>query len=542
MKSSSQAHFAKVPNAEIQRSSFDRSHNHKTTFDIGTLVPVYVDEALPGDTFNLNMSSFARLATPIKPIMDNMYMDSFFFAVPIRLLWDNWQKFNGEQSNPGDSTDYLIPTLTCLDGGFTPGGLADYFGVPTGVNNVEINSLWHRAYYLIYNEWFRDQNLQDASVVPKGDGPDIIGQSIDDGLRRRGKRHDYFTSCLPWPQKGEAVSVPIGGFAPVGGIYKSNQVYPNTAGTNPGPLFGAGAVTYGNNTFPYNSAGVGIPDTSQDVGWVIAEDPLNPGFPNIYADLSEATSVTINRLRESFQVQKLYERDARGGTRYTEIIKSHFGVTSPDARLQRPEYLGGGSSMVNIAPIAQTSGEGDYTPTPQGNLAGVGTVSATGHGFTKSFTEHCILIGLVSVRADLTYQQGLNRMFSRQTRFDYYWPALAHLGEQEVLQKEIYITGAPLEDNTIFGYQERYAEYRYKPSIITGKFRSQDAQSLDLWHLSQDFASAPHLNDEFIVENPPLARCIAVPTEPHFLFDSYFKLKCARPMPTYSVPGLIDHF
>jgi hypothetical protein len=512
--------FSRVPKADIPRSSFNRSHGYKTTMDAGYLVPIFVDEALPGDTFNLKMSAFGRLATPINPIMDNAYLDTFFFAVPVRLIWDNWEKFHGEQTNPGDSTDYTVPVVTTPGSGYSVGSLWDYFGVPTGVAGLDnINALHSRAYNLIFNEWFRDQNLVDSLTVDTDDGPD---NPNDYTLQRRGKRHDYFTSCLPWPQKGDAVSLPLGTAAPIAGDLDFNDVQTSTNLVKINDLTGTKRALKADGSLLYGSA-----------------SGSGSGSEAIYADLTSATAATINQLREAFQVQKLYERDARGGTRYTEIIKSHFGVTSPDARLQRPEYLGGGSQLININPIAQTSST-DAT-TPQGNLAAMGTVGISGHGFTKSFTEHCVLIGLANIRADLTYQQGLNRMWSRQTRFDYYYPALAHLGEQAVLSKEIYADGTANDDD-VFGYQERFAEYRYKPSQITGQFRSTYATSLDAWHLSQEFSSRPTLNETFIEDNPPFDRVIAVPSEPHLIFDSYFDLKCARPMPTYSVPGLIDHF
>lgn len=535
---STQHLFSQIPSTQIPRSVFDRSHGYKTTFNSGYLVPFYVDEVLPGDSFKLTATLFARLATPIVPFMDNLYLETFFFFVPNRLVWDNWQRFNGEQKNPDDSTDFLIPTVSGTN--VQNQTLWDYFGLPTNVDKaLKVNALPFRAYNLIFNEWFRDENLQESLKVPTGDGPDNLS---DYSLVRRGKRHDYFTSCLPWPQKGPGVEISIGGSADVS----------IPAGNSLGQiaLKESGALT----VFPYAKTyrlDTGSRSRVIDSFYLQNSEGSEPGSASFVdvgvtipaltgtANLSSATPISINDLRQAFQIQKLYERDARGGTRYTEILRSHFGVISPDARLQRPEYLGGSSARIAINPVQQTSATNDTTP--QGNLAAFGVVSDSFHGFSKSFVEHGYVFGFVNVRADLTYQQGLNRMWSRQGRFDFYWPVLAHLGEQAVLNKEIYAQGTA-DDDKVFGYQERYAEYRYYPGQITGKFRSTDPQPLDSWHLAQKFSSLPTLSSQFIQDDPPVGRVIAVRDEPQFLFDSYIRLKCARPMPVYSVPGLVDHF
>ena len=517
--------FAMIPKADIPRSSFDAQKTYKTTFDAGYLIPVYVDEVLPGDTFKLKMTAFSRLATPLFPIMDNMVMESFFFFVPNRLVWSNWVKFMGQQTNPGDSISYTVPQTTSPVDGYAACTLGDYLGLPTigqvaSGKTVTHMSLYQRAYNLIWNEWFRDENLQSSVPQLMGDGPD---DTTNFSLLRRGKRKDYFTGALPWPQKGTAVTLPLGTTAPIVSSRKATD----------------GSGHYMPAT-PFSPAGT---DSPMGYNW-----GMNAGVPDtsgIFADLSQATSATINQLRQSFQIQRLLERDARGGTRYTEIVRSHFGVVSPDSRLQRPEYIGGGSSPININPIAQTSGSGaSGTTTPLGNLAAMGTSLSHGHGFTYSAVEHGMIIGLVSVRADLTYQQGLPRMWSRKTRYDYYFPVFAHLGEQPILNKEIYCTGDTTDDG-VFGYQERWAEYRYKPSQITGLFRSTTAGTLDAWHLAQKFNSLPTLNETFIRDTPPVDRIVAVGAAANgkqFLFDAFFDVRMARPMPMYSVPGLIDHF
>jgi len=514
-----QHRFSQIPSVDTPRSQFDRSCGLKTTFYPADLVPIFVDEALPGDTINLRTASFCRMSTPFYPVMDNMFMDFFFFAVPIRLVWDNWAKFNGEQVDPGDSTDFLVPTMTEQCEEYS---LSDLMGIPLEIPGLEFNSLHHRAYNLIWNEWFRDENLQDSVVVDRDDGPD---NPLNYSLLKRGKRHDYFTSCLPWPQKGQAVPLPLGATAPV-------------VSTDTDFLWNIGNAV--------DSKLIGDPADEK----VVVEDGMTSSAveaqwgseSGLEVDLSSATASSINELREAFQMQKMMERDARGGSRYTEILRSHFGVVSPDQRLQRPEYLGGGTSRINVNPVAATS---RFDGQAIGKLGGFATQAVEGVGFVKSFVEHCLIIGLVNVRADITYQQGLERMFSRQTRYDFYWPALAHLGEQVVKNKEIFAQGsdAPVVDEEAFGYQERFAEYRYKSSRTTGGMRSTSGAPLDPWHLGLEFENLPVLNEVFIEDQPPIARVLSGGEGVYpFIGDFYFSFKHARPMPTFSVPGLIDHF
>lgn len=531
--------FSDAPAMYMRRTKFDRSHVYKTTFNSGKLIPVFVDEVLPGDTTRMSVNYFARLATPIKPIMDNIYLDWFFFFVPNRLVWDHWQNFCFEQEDPDDSTDYVIPTVSATansDNNYV-GSLWDYFGLPVNTtNNLSgISALPFRAVYLIWNEWFRDENLQKSVKIQKGDTNEVLnsaraseqpawlftsGFNIVPGLAcpPRGKRHDYFTSALPWTQKGPGVDISLTGNAPI-------MATTNTEPTPHAPGIyvardGASSTRFAAMTW----------DTA----------PSNVGSGSVYADLSDVSAITINGLRTAFQMQKFYERLARGGSRYTEVLRSFFGVVSPDARLQRPEFLGSFTKMVMVNPIAQTSATDNTSP--QGNLSAYGVTASDFHGFTKSFVEHGYIIGFVCARADLTYQQGINKMWLRSTVYDFYWPTFAHLGEQAIELREIYAQGTEA-DTTVFGYQERYAEYRYKPSQITGKFRSSvTGGNLDVWHLSQFFSNAPTLNEEFIMENPPVKRIIAVQDEPEFLLDIGFRYTTVRPMPMFGTPGLVDHF
>lgn len=569
--------FSDAPAMYMKRTKFDRSHVYKTTFDSGKLIPVFVDEVLPGDTTRMSVNYFARLATPIKPIMDNIYLDWFFFFVPNRLVWEHWQNFCFEQEDPDDSTDYVIPTITSTGNSQNAyiGSLWDYFGLPvnTSGNLSGISALPFRGVYLIWNEWFRDENLQKSVKIQKGDTNEVLnsarsaeqpswvfssGTSTVPGLAcpPRGKRHDYFTSALPWTQKGPGVSIGLAGTASIvdptpdtGYLLRSNSnQLAVVSATHAEGKSGGHRVATGNGVVTFSRFGsssdfssvAGFAGNTSGAVTVSAQAGSSYLGNDSYVDLDTSSIFTINSLRTAFQMQKFYERLARGGSRYTEVLRSFFGVVSPDARLQRPEFLGSFTKMVNVNPIAQTSATD--TTSPQGNLSAYGVTAAKFHGFTKSFVEHGYIFGFVCARADLTYQQGINKMWLRSTVYDFYWPTFAHLGEQAIELREIYAQGSKA-DTTVFGYQERYAEYRYKPSQITGKFRSSVVNgSLDKWHLSQFFKNAPTLNEEFIVENPPIDRIIAVPSEPEFLLDVGFRYTTVRPMPMFGTPGLVDHF
>lgn len=516
--------FGATPPVQLSRSQFNLSKSWKGTFDAGLLIPFFVSEALPGDTRKVRVNAIARLATPIKPLMDNLVMDFHFWWVPNRQVWDNWVKLMGEQENPGDSIDYLVPQTT-IAAGQTLAELADYMGLPpvqgTVTGSYKVSALPFRAYTRIYNFHYRDQNLIDSVDNPTGDN--------DNGnftqIFRRGKRHDYLTAALPFQQKGDPVSLPLGLRADIVGPNVDNVI---------------GVRKEGNSVDWFQMEGAGGA-TSDRVA--MTSDTITDSV-GLYADLATATAATITQLRQSIAIQHVLERDARSGTRYPEILLSRFRVMDPQMLvLQRPEFLGGGTIPVNISPIPMTSGSATdpatgYTDTPQGNLAAVGTAMASGIGFTRSFTEHGFIIGIVSARADLTYQQGVERMWSRRARFDFFHPELAHLSEQAILQKEIYVTGDETADNAVWGYIGAYDDYRYGVSHVTSGFRSSAAAPLDVWHLSQYFANSPTLNQTFIEENPPIDRVIAVQDEPHFIMDAYISDNAVRPLPISGIPGL----
>lgn len=549
--------FSRIPTTDMPRSGFDRSHGLKTAFDSGYLVPIEIQEVLPGDDVSMDANIFARLAPAVTPVMDNVFLETQWFFCPSRLLWTNFVKMMGERVNPRDSIDFLVPQITAPESGFAVGSLADYFGIPTGIGGLKVNALPFRMYAKVWDDWYRDENLQNSIIQSSDDLGDSNGSIPWNTLKKRGKRHDYFTSALPWPQKGEGVELPLGASAPIYFGVPRGGIEGITSGGH--PIAGRQANirlwedATGENTFtttlgiysnPSGSANASIVELGKD--YMMATNPEQIGN-TLVADLSQATAATINSLRMAFQLQRMLETDARSGTRFVEVIRAHFRTICPDARLQRSEYLGGSSQLISFDEVAQTSGTATGGATPQGNLVANGRVFTTCK-WRKAFTEHGYIIGLANVRCDLNYQQGLNRLWSRRGRYDFFWPTLQNLGEQAVLNKEIYAQGPDVVDangNAVdeqaFGYQERYAEYRYAPSLITGKMRSTASGSLDVWHLAQNFTQLPTLSASFIADTPPLNRVLAVQNEPQILCDCYLKQKWFRPMATYSIPGLIDH-
>lgn len=542
MNINAESHFAYNADIDIKRSTFDRSNQLKTTFNAGELVPLLVEEVLPGDTFQLDTSLVIRMSTPIHPVMDNAFFDLYYFYVPCRIIWEHWKEFNGENNTTAweQTTEYEIPQLTAPAGGWQKGTIADYMGIPINTANISVSALPGRAYVKIWNDWFRDENLQDPALLSMDEttrtGSNGATYQSDAQLMGKplpvNKYHDYFTSALPEPQKGPAVLLPLGDSAPVYPLEQDTGKLFKTRDGQPVSLYLQGNPTTGSTGLNFNINGA-----------TYSNNNPNPKtlYSNMAADITNATAATVNELRQAFQLQRLYEKDARGGTRYIEVIKSHFGVTSPDQRQQRPEYLGGKRIPINVNQVLQTSST-DST-SPQGNTAAYSLTGDESSSFTKSFTEHGYIIGVGCVRTEHTYQQGIERMWSRKRRFDFYWPALANIGEQAILNKEIYAQGTDT-DNEAFGYQEAWAEYRYKPSRVSGAFRSTYAQSLDVWHYADKYSSLPMLGDTFIRETKNnIDRTLAVQSslEDQFLADFYFETKATRPMPIYSIPGLIDH-
>lgn len=550
--------FAINPQVGISRSKFNRDCSVKTSFNVGQLIPFYFDEVLPGDTFQMRTSLVCRMQPLVTAPMDNLYLDTYYFFVPNRLVWDHWRELNGENTESAwiPKTDYQVPQITAPTGGWQIGTIADYFGIPVGVSGLSISALPFRAYSLIVNEWFRDQNLKDPLETPKDDATVVgvnTGNYITDCAKGglpfvAAKLHDYFTSCLPSPQKGPDVSVNLGDLSATGKVttgpsftIPSNSPTMSFAPTsNDGKYYGAylTSVYNGNTILQQGRTVVGTVGSDS----VTSDSSIVPN--NLWADIAfdrSASVITINQLRMAFQIQKMYEKDARGGTRYQEMIKSHFGVTSPDARLQRPEYLGGERLPININQVVQNSATTDVTP--QGNVAGQSVTSDSHGDFIRSFTEHGMIIGLCVARYEHTYQQGLSKFWSKKSRTDFYLPVLANIGEQPVFNKEIYAQGTA-QDNEVFGYQEAWADYRFKPSIVTGEMRSNHNKSLDSWHFADDYDALPHLSSDWINEDQkPVDRALAVQsTVSNQLFADFFvQNETTRPMPVYSVPGLIDH-
>lgn len=568
-----QSRFALNPtNLDMSRSKFPRHSSVKFSFNVGDVVPFYVDEVLPGDTFNVKTSKVVRMQSLLTPIMDNIYLDYYFFFVPNRIVWDHWRELNGEnrESAWAQITEYEVPQVTAPTGGWNVGTIADYMGIPTGVSNISVNAMPFRAYAMICDEWFRDENLVDPLYISKGDAVTAgVNTRTNPGDYAAGgqpfiaaKFHDYFTSALPAPQKGPDVSIGLTGNVPVVGngnalafVWDPNTVYSETAavGSATAPT---GETPNGQPMYIYSGNGNNGSNYSRTNAFAMSNSVVGPvraigladsehlndlSYSGLVADLGSTSSVTINALRMAFQMQKLYEKDARGGTRYIEILKSHFGVTSPDSRMQRPEYLGGSRVPININQVVQTSETGSGTP--QGNTAAYSVTTDSHKDFTKSFVEHGFVIGVCVARYTHSYQQGVERFWSRKSRFDYYWPVFANIGEQAILNKEIYAQGTA-KDDEVFGYQEAWADYRYKPSRVAGEMRSAAAQSLDVWHLADEYTALPSLSAGWIQENKTTVdRVLAVSEQnANQLFcDIYIENYTTRPMPVYSIPGLVDH-
>lgn len=524
----SQEDSAMAPRPDVPRSRFLGSWSHKTTFDAGLLIPFLVDEVLPGDHLKYDVTAYLRMATPLFPLMDSQRVDTFFFFVPYRLVWANWVRMMGEQDSPTDSIDYTVPQVVSPPGGFSPFSLFDYMGLPTALDpagTVSVSALPLRAYDLVYHEWFRDQNLINSTRPSTGNGPDSNAIWF---VRRRAKSADYFTAALPFAQKFTPPTIPLAGTAPVIGIASPNTLA-YTAGTPAG-------YTMSNGAAPSLWSGYAAMSTFVARG----DGSGNPRTPMIYADLAAATGVAINTFRQAFLVQQLLEKDARGGTRYTESNWFHFGVRSPDMRLQRPEYIGGGSSPLNVTPIAQTAPSAGVTV---GALGAAGT-SVGEHRASYAATEHGVVIGLINVKSELSYQQGLHRMWTRRTRLEHYYPTLAGLGEQAILRKELYAQGTA-NDDLVFGYQERWHELRTRTSMVTGQFRSTTAGTLDAWHLAQRFTSPPVLGQTFIEDTPPMSRVLAAGTQANnqqYLADILIRREAVRPVPMYGTPVELGRF
>lgn len=539
------SHFSMVPRGDIPRSTFKTQHTYKSTFSAGLLIPFFADEVQPADVFKGKVTLFGRLATALFPIMDNIQLETFFFFVPNRLVWSNWRKMMGERANPSDSISYTVPVVNSAANGFPVCSIYDYMGLPcvgqvTAGQVTTVSALPFRAYGLIWNEWFRHQDLQNSVPVPLGDGPDTVGGLP--GLLYRNRRHDYFRSCLPWPLKGGVEPpIPLVGLAPVKGL-AVDPALASFAG-NPAGYLETPAVGAAYNSAPATGwVGYWKADTANQLA-IRAQG--GPG-PIIYADLSQGASATLSAIRLAAATQQLLEKDARGGTRYTELLRNHFGVMPEDARLQRPEYIGGGKSTIETQAIAQTAPSGlTGATTPFGALSGASVVTGQ-HEFSYHATEHGWILGLVQASADVTYQQGVPKKFSRRTRYDYPWPVFANLSEQAVLLNELYHSGNTSLDGAVFGYQERYAELRHRPSQITGLFRSTSAGNIDEWHLAEQFSTPPLLNDTFLQDRSDLTirRALAAGSladNMQILLDSVFDIQCTRALPTYSVPGL-DRF